>query len=48
MLAGKEVQEVRLDRDESWDSSQEYMSELLMWRQHVRKDPADAEKNCLV
>ena len=48
MLAGKEVQEVRLDRDEPWDFSQEYMSKLRMWRQHVQKDPADAEKNCLV
>ena len=52
MLAGKEVQEMRLDRNESSDSYQEWskrnVSELQLWRQHVRKDPEDTEKDCLV
>ena len=52
MLAGKEVQEMRLDRNDSSDSYQEWsdrnVSELHLRRLHVRRDPEDAEKDCLV
>jgi hypothetical protein len=48
VLAGKEVHEVRLDRDEPWEFTLGSMSKLRVWRLHVRRDSADAEKDRLV
>ena len=52
IFAGKEVQEMRLDRNDSSDSYQEWsgrkVSELRLRRLHVQRDPEDAEKDCLV